>query len=368
MNLRNLHEITALSFEKYMLLQGWKRDYNFKNRKFMVFESSEGDQIAIPANEIYKDFYDKIEGIIYTLEMYFDKNTDEIIKEIITSYYDRLEFRIKSDFSKHGKLPLGYAANCIDGLSELILYSSCAEQNAQPICLRAANSSRDIMNRFALAQTEVGSFVINIDTEIIEGGMEQHTLEDIDVPVPIEHKVVQRIFTAINQVNDVVEQRNEVGNLINNAYVNGITANMCDALLKLKADEVEIDATIRYASAITRKPGVVDKMVLKNNHFYVIEEISKRYRNIERYENAILRGIVYKMKKERVHNEQQFTIVLVAIIDGNFRKIHMDLSEKDYGIANSAHMNDCEIEVSGLLDMTNQRRWVLSNPQNLRIV
>ncbi len=367
MNFINLHEITALSFEKYMLLQGWKRDYKFKNKKLMVFESG-NTRIAIPGSEKYSDFYNKIEDIIYTLEMYLDKDADEIIKEIITSYYDRLEFRIRSDFSKKGKLPLGYAADCIDGLRELILYSSCAEQNAQPVCLRATSSSRRLMNKFELAQTEIGSFIINIDTEVVEDGQEQHTLDIADIPVPMEHRVVQRIFTAITQVNDVVERRNDVGNIINNAFKNGITANMCDALLKLKADEVEIDATVRYASAITQKPGVSNKVVLKSNHFYVIDEISRRYKEVVRFEDVVLRGLVGEMKKDRMHVGNEQAIVLVTVYDDKLRKIQVELSNEDYEIANHAHMNDLEIEISGELDMTNPRKWVLNGPFNLKIV
>lgn len=363
----NLFQITALSFEKYMLLNQWSRDYKFKNKNLMVFISPKGKRIAIPANENYDDFYFSLERMLKNLEDYLGKSSKEIVKEIMTSYFDRLEFRIQSEFTVDGKLPLGYAAECIDGLKDLVLYSACAEEKIQPICYKATNKSREITNKFKLAQTEVGSFVINIDTEVVEENGEQETLQCTKIETPIEHKIVERIYTAINQINDVVTERNDINNVISSAFETGLTANMCDALLKLKTNEVQIDATIRYASAITRKPGELNKVVLKDEHFYVMKEISERYREIIKSEDVTLHGLVEEMRKDRVHDNDHKEIVLVTIMQGKYKRIKMELSQEDYEIANNAHMNDKEIEISGELDMTNPRKWVLDNPRNLKV-
>lgn len=363
-----LYEITALSFEKFMLINHWKRDYKFKNKKLMVFVSPKGKKIAIPASETYEDFYDSLKRILMTLEMYFDKKVEDIIKEILTSYFDRMEFRIKSDLAANGKLPLGYAADCIDGLRELVLYSSCAEQSAKPICLRTTNSSREIMNKFNLAQTEVGSFIINIDTEIVENGQEDYVLDGMEIPATIEHKVVQRIFTAINQVDKIVQNEEDINNIIENAYVTGITANMCDALMKLKTDDVQIDATVRYASAMTGKPNIVDKVSLKDQHFYVIKEISKRYKEVTKYEDVSIHGYVEKMKKDGNSKNRFQAISMITIIEGRARKIQIELTDAEYKIANSAHMNDREIEVTGELDMSSPKKWVLNGARNIRLL
>lgn len=360
-----LYQITALSFEKYMLLNQWSRDYNFKNKNLMVFSSPKGKRIAIPASEKYDDFYFTLDRMLKSLENHLNKSSNDIIKEIITSYYDRLEFRIQSQFSVDGKLPLGYAAECIDGLKDLVLYSACAEERLQPICYKASNKSRELTNKFKLAQTEVGSYVINIDTEVIEEDKEQETLTCTEIDAPIEHKIVKRIYTAINQVNDIVEDRNNINDLIPTAYENGLTANMCEALLKLKADKVQIDATFRYASALTRIPGVTDKVILKDQHFYVMKEISQKYRENRKYEDVTLRGLVEEMRKDRVHDNTQREILLVTIIDGKYKKIKIELSYEDYKIANNAHMNDREVGISGVLDMSNPRKWILNNPKDL---
>jgi len=158
-----LHGITAASVEKYLLLKGWARDLNFRNKKLMVFEFAEPrKRIAVSANEEYEDFYIGLNEALQTVSAFEQRSVELIAKDILTTCFDRIEFRITSPLSQDGKLPLEYTASCIEGLKELILYSACAEQNAQPICFKATNTAKGHLNSFKLAQTEVGSFIINI--------------------------------------------------------------------------------------------------------------------------------------------------------------------------------------------------------------
>ena len=98
-----------------------------------------------------------------------------------------------------GKLPLDYAADCIDGIKNLILYSACAVQDAKPICLKASNYAKKALSQFELGQTEIGSFVINVDTKVADEN-DDHVFRLTETPPPLEHKVVERISTALQQI------------------------------------------------------------------------------------------------------------------------------------------------------------------------
>ena len=279
-----LYGLSATSIEKYLLLNGWKRDYSFNNKKMMVFENEQDsqDRIAFPASEKYIDFYPKVNDMLETLSFYNQKDIEQIVKEMKISYFDRLEFRVKSNLSDDGKLPLGYATNCIEGLKNLVLYAACAEKNAQPLCLRATADANNIVDNFKLAQTDIGSFVINIDIQVVDDNNEQLWLDGIEsLDISDEHKIVERIYKGLDQINQIVTEEDSLDNILQDAYKTGITANMCDALLKLKPEKenAQIDTTFRYASAITNKTDVVNQVSIKNNHFYVMDEISRFYHN-----------------------------------------------------------------------------------------
>lgn len=84
----------------------------------MVFtnEKCHPKTIAIPANESYDDFYSILYNTIEILANWEVRSADDIIKDIATTFVDRLEFRIISEITEDGKIPLEYAADCVEGL------------------------------------------------------------------------------------------------------------------------------------------------------------------------------------------------------------------------------------------------------------
>lgn len=364
------HTLTASSVDRYLTLNGWIRDFTFKNPNLMVFTfPAKNKKLAIPTSETFEDFYTNIEETLQTISAIEKKPVAQIIKEISTVFFDRMEFRIVSNLSDDGKLPLEYASNCIEGLKELVLYSACAEQSARPICFKASNVAQSYLDSFKLAQTELGSFIINVDIQVVDERSEQLVLDTCDVPKPFEHKVVERIYNAMSQVNSVVTQQKTLTQVTADGYQSGITANMCEALLKMKPEvgDVEIDTTIRYASALTRTAAESKHIVVNGNHFWVLDEISKMYRDKVEVQDATLTGIVKSLSK-REHDElTEKTIRLVTHFDGKLRTISMDLSDEDYIIACNAHRDEQEIEVSGTLDM-GHKIWELTNISSFKIL
>ena len=366
---KNYQNITAASLEKYLLFKNWSRDYNFKNKKLMVFEWK-GETLVVPSSEKYKDFYVILPDIIDTLSEIYNKSALEIIKEITASYYDMLQFRIKSKISDEGVLPLGYASDCIEGLRELVLYSACAEGNPEAVCLRATNNAKQILNNFRLAQTEVGSFIINIDIKVADEENEQFSLPGIQTNYPLEHKIVKRIGKAIRQIDDITKDQADMDEKLATAYKSGVTANMCDALMKLKPEntDVEIETVIRYASAISQKVGDIDVVNICGNHFYVINEISKRYRNKDRNKKVVINGIIKALKREKINEiRQERHISIISLIDGQYRVIKGELDEESYTKACDAFRDEREVEISGILDMSS-KNWSMKQIDNFRVL
>lgn len=366
-----LNGITAASIERYLLLKGWIRDYNFKNKNLMVFNyPSLEKKLAISASEQFDDFFVNLDSTLQTISILEQRSIDDIVKEVLAVYFDRMEFRIVSSMSQDGKLPLDYAAECIEGLKELILYSACAEQKVQPICFRATNFAKDYLENFKLAQTDVGSFVINIDIQVVDEHTEQIApTPDWPTPLPFEHKVVERIYTAMKQVHSAVEQKERLSDVATIAYKTGITANMCDALMKMKPVDgnTQIDATIRYASALTQRIGEANRIVIDDHHFYVIDELAKIYRDKVLCEDVVLSGMVKTLSTREMVGATEKTIRLWTRFDGQYRTISMELSDEDYRIACDAHKDELEVEVTGELDMSN-RLWELSKIEHFKIV
>lgn len=363
--LKNLSGITSASIEKYLLFTGWDRDDTFKNPRIWAFKNRLDPEftIAVPASEKATDFYSRVYDLIQTLSIINQKTEQEIIEALKSAYTDRLQFRIITEESKKGKIPLDYAAHCLEGLKDLVLYAACAEENAKPVCARTYNSAKRSLERFQFGQTQIGSFIINIDVQVADEENEQLYLMEAASPLaePPEHKIIKRIGTAITQIDRVAKRQVKVGDLIEDAYENGITANMCAALSKLKpesSEDIIVETSIYYAEAITQKVVPPQICILDNIHFAFIDEISKRYKDCTLIEDVTLEGTIKMLSKNMANDgdEVENTVRLLAKVDGQMRSIILHLSSDNHTLACNAYRDDNEVRVSGTIDKS-RKHW-----------
>ncbi|KNZ40470.1 hypothetical protein [Acetobacterium bakii] len=365
----NFEDVTAVSVEKYLSLKGWKRDTEFRNENLMVFDSEFfGARIAIPSSEKFDDFESSFTNFLETIALLEERNEKEILKEIIASYNNMIEIRVVSDFSKNGKLPLSYAADCMKGLKDLILYSTCAEENPQPVCYRPSDRSKKFVDKFKLGQTEKGSFIFNIEAQVENIKNIQMVISEYEIK-PLEYRVIQRLEKALEQIDRVAIAEEKISNLTEDGYLHGATANMCEALLKLKPEneQVKIFATIRYASTITKVVGKKDCAILDSKHFWVMDEISKIYRDKTFFQDVILTGIVTSLAKKEHDHIIKNTIHFTTMFDKRYRSISISLSDEDYRLACDTHRDGVEVQISGELDMS-KNKWNITKVYYFKLV
>jgi uncharacterized protein (UPF0335 family) len=362
--------ISALAVERYLNFLGWSKDNNFPNKNLWVFQNASFnsiENIVIPSSELFDDFSIDLIQVVEKISSIVSKDEKEIIKEIKGVYFDRLEFRIKSPISNEGKLPMEYASQCIQGLKNLILYAACAEQDAKPICSKATQLAKNLLSKFDLCQTEIGSYIINIDTQVIDDNFDQNKLFSIE-NISSEHKIVKRIMTSLEQVDSTIKSDVKITDLTSDAYEHGITANICDALLALKCENqsIEIETTAKYASALMEKTGENKTVLIDDRHFGIINEIAKIYRNNTLTEDVEIIGIIKKMAIDASDEEPERAIYINTRLDGKYRTLRAVLSQADHLIACDAYKNDIEVYVSGELDKS-KRTWEFVSVSNFQL-
>ncbi len=371
---KNLHGISADSIEKFLLLTGWEYERDLKNTHLRIFTNKDDRafKIAVPTKEDAKDYYERVYDLVRMLSVYSDSSEGKIIDSLKSAFTDRLQFRIITETSKNGKIPLDYAARCLDGLKDLVLYAACAEENARPICARTCNMAKNQLEKFEFEQTEVGSFIFNVGVLVASAENEQLYLEEIAPPPdePPAHKIVKRIETAIQQVNRVVNREISIAALVENAFVDGITANMCDALSKIKPSEGEditLETSVYYAEAITREVAPPKKCTLDNVHFAFVEEISKRYKDCTLVEDVRLSGTIKMLSKNAISSEEaENKIRLLTKFDNQIRAVDLILSPANHAKACDAYRDDKEVTVTGTIDKSS-KHWFFSEVTDFRV-
>ena len=360
--------ITAIAVDRYLVQNAWMRDLDFPNKNLMVYKKNLLS-ISIPSDESFADFRYVLQGVIKTIAMVDEKEAGDIINELCSYNQDRLMFRILSPITVDGKLPMSYAQNCIEGIHDLILYAACAEQNPEPVCPRATKGAHDMLKKFKMAQTDIGSYIINIDLEVINTDNQLHgqtAMQNVQPPISISHMVVERINTAIQQVDSATQPNIYLSDVARSAYEKGITANMCDALLKMKGDNsTEIRTLITYSPIVGRDNPIKKEITLGERHFMVIDELSKIYRNTINTKDIEIRGMVKSAKYKAVDDLREAS--LVTFFNGEYRTVSFSLQKKDFKTACDALKNSLEVEVSGVLDMS-KRFWEMTEINYFRVV
>lgn len=360
--------ITPNAIDRYLYQLGWVKDLTFLNKNmWRYFNGIDTDmQMLVPARNDFVDYFLRLSDVVEFLSEVNNRAPKDIVNDLKTTYSDHLEFRIISSVSEAGKLPLDFAAGCIEGIKNLILYSACAEQEAKPICLKAGSKAKESLSKFELGQTKVGSFVINVETKVADEN-DDHIIRLTDPTPSAEHKIVERITTAMQQIENAAKPDVRITDVAVEAYRCGITANMCESLLKLKQGftDVELETTIRYASAITDRVGVKRTVHFGDKHFAIIGEMAKIYRDQTIVEDMILTGIIKNM---RLLGQAEHTISVECTVDKVGRRIvQATLSEEQHILACSAYESTLMIRMEGVVDKS-KKIWFISELTKFQVL
>lgn len=357
-------KINNALIQRYLLSHGWSREYSFPNKNLIVYSFSDDSRVAIPSSEKFKDYIFSIDEMIGFLADFEERSENEILHDIISFCQDRIEFRIISSETRDGSLPLSFASDCVEGIRDLVLYSADAEMNIEPICTRPTKLAYKTLGDFRFAQTSVGSFVFNVDAVIVNAEFEQIALDGEVHVVPETRKVVTRICEALCQVADISVSDISLESVVETAYLTGITANMCEALLKLKPKDSEVTVTTRFefAAAMPMKKHCSRELTLTSNQFRTISELEKYYYSKKTMIRATLRGIVKSLTINKDTDSTEKVIRLATEFQKSYHTIMIDLSDWDYSVACDAHRDEVEVEVEGDLDMST-KMWRMINVQ-----
>ena len=182
----------------------------------------------------------------------------------------------------------------------------------------------------------------------------------------LTHKVVKRVSTALEQIESVVQNKKTTRDISKDSFKTGITANMCDALLKLKPEQpdsnIEIETTIKYSN-IFNIPSP-KKITINNNYFPIIRDISKIYKENSPLGKVTLFGYIKKITDNK-------KVILKTIFKEKRITVEIALSEEYYKNACESMKIPNEIQVTGILTKKKTKQnneYILTEVSDFQII
>lgn len=363
--------ITLENIVEYLQIKGWKEKKEYKNKNLLVFDGLEDDlTVIIPSSEKYKDFNLRLSELIDVLSEQEERPRTDIIYDITHLEIDRLQVRLVSNFSKNGTIPLIYAGKFFEGIKKLIVAAACNEVNPRPYYYRANKLGMKIANMFSFGQTEHGSYVINIESEVDRNV--DFSLFKTDEALPINRRILKRIQVGLNEINEAVKTEN-ISEFLD-SYKNGFNANMCEALLHMNVNETEyrIEYTVQWSPSLEPPSNIPDTIIFEPHLFLPVKELAKQLRNSEDFisENVELfaaRDIISfeQILLDKLHTIRGEVVELASFQGYNINiagratirwregsqtlNVSVNLGFSDYKIACDAHRDMQQVEVAGFL-------------------
>lgn len=359
------------SFARFLLKLGWENT-NDLNEFYNVWHSpiiaGKQEELVVPiTNDVFKLERD-LNNIIKTLMSFYDKKEYQILDDFENSVRDQVKFRVKSEMTEDGYIPLVEGVRLLENTKEMLVASFLSvERKKKNFTGPHPENVNKAISNIKMGQTEEGSFIINIylPNDYYEDGQPPLFEEDSDSFTRKALKILEQASTELISKVETYEEQNNDLSVFDESYLLGVSSNFCSALSEISSNgKNDVEIEIIFNNKINDKEDI-RKIEIKREIIPIIDNVKEYYKQDLTTENFVLIGHVTKLHQEVDDSEGDIT--LTCEIDGKLKKVKLELNETFYTIAQEAHRNKSYLRCVGTLKI-NGRITTLINISDVLII
>ncbi len=355
-----LKAISPAALAAYARSAGWQRGEIYRLHSH-VYAGQDRPEIIVPRTDHLGDYATVVSTLIKVFAQVADQDELTIYRSLVTG--DRDVVRVRVADADDGSLELNQGVDLIGGARDLVLSAACSiTRPGQKVYRAGANQeAKDLVEQMRLGQTDQGSFVITVLTPVVPPQLQQElfpNLEDRDAP--IQRKMTRHLLEALQAARESTERAAAGdGNALASMAEQGVSANLCDALVSLIRPFSNLDVGVSWART---RPAPLPEATVRfgKADSPILEEAARLFRERAPREGVHLPGFVQLLR--RPETEDDGTIRLKAHIEGQEQSVTTVLAQSDYEKAVQAHRDRAMVTLKGDLERQGQR-WRLLNGQ-----
>ncbi len=364
--------------QAYLFSRGWSSKPYGREGDGLLFHhlSMPEVDLLLPLKLDLRDYGARMADLVGTLATIEQRPVREILNDLSGPAGDVFRLRIAGSVAALGSLPLDEAIKLLGGARQLLWSSAFSVIRPEALHpLRTMKKVDDFLKECRFGQTERGSFVATILAPVppeIQPPLAGLDVGRFELEEPYARQVTTRVMSSLGLVSQSI-QNGKPGQLLN-AVDQGVSANLCDALVMMRppGDESCLDIRVNWARTRPHRQAVVPQSVLfPQAHFAVIEEVGRKLRTLATAGPERFRGKVLSVKKalRPLMPEVAAWMVLAADVRGARARVKVDQRADDFTSACDALRNDWWVEVTGTIRHdVKTREYVLSDPSGFRVV
>ena len=354
-----LQVISPAALSAYARSAGWRKieDYGAHSD---VYAAEEMPEVILPRTERLGDYASVVSRLITIFAEAAGRDELSLYRDLVTADSDVVRARVTE--TDDGSLALNRGVDLISGTRDLVLAAACSLREPQPLYRIGANrEANDLLEGIRLGQTEHGSFVVTLVTPVVSPPLPtlfQEYDDSDDSDDPIERRMTRRLVEALTATCDATERATAGdGSAFSESVDRGVSANLCDALVKLIGPFPTLDISVAWARTRPISPSR-EVFRLARADAAILSEAARQFRNREPQPDMCLFGTVQRLRRDE--DEVSGTINLRTSIDGKNRSVAVVLKKTEYDRAIQAHKERMPIILQGDLERSGQR-WRLLN-------
>ena len=353
-----LQAISPAALSAYARAAGWSKLESYGDHSD-VYVAEKMPEVILPRTERLGDYASVVSRLIEIFAKVAEREELSLYRDLVTA--DRDVIRVRVAESDDGSLTVNSGVDLIAGSRDLLLAAACSLREPQALYRAGANKeANDLLDQVRIGQTEQGSFVVALLTPVVPPPIPTLFPDWPASDDPIERRLTRRLTEALVAAREATESAvEERGNAFAHAVEKGVSANLCEALVKLIGPFPELDISVTWAR--TRPmPSARQVVGFGRSDAPLLSEAARVFRDREPQLDRLLFGIVQRLKRDET--EADGTISLSTSIDGQHLSVAAVLKQSDYEKAIQAHKDRAPVMLKGDLERSGQR-WRLLNPR-----
>lgn len=369
----SLYDITSridpAGAEPYLRSQGWEVAHQGElGNRWRLRVGDRIRNVAVPLLRADED--DRSRMFASVLDVLADVERRDplaIARDLSDAPYDLVEFRLIGEHLSHGEMPLRAAPELTRGAYEAVQAAARAElarrahyaQGTLPTQVRA------FVDKTVLAGTESGSVILRVRAP---AAMPPKAQTEIDgVFESFERRAVVRLMGGVTAAKTAAHRDLAAAgeDIFEEDIDDGLSANLCDALLKLSGASTGLDARIalRIRWALTRPgPSPASQVDVEQSEVGQLPRVAEILKQIEPSPDTTVTGPVVQIRRQP--GDPEGVVIINADVDSRVRQVRMHLELSDYEAAADAHIKQQEIRATGTLERAGTTRELI-NPTGL---
>ena len=353
--------ISPGALSAYARAAGWTKTSVY--REFSdIYTGEDLPELVIPRRQDLGDYPAVVSMLIDIFADLSNRDQLSTYYDLLTANRDVVRFRIADRAS--GSIALKDGQALLSGAYGLFLaaaYAAYSINSPKAIySTRDDAGTKDFLNRVDLGQTEQGSYTVTLLTPNISPAQ---LLPLFD---PFERVASKQLVCALYAAKESAEMA-AAGEpeAFSNAVNHGVSANFCEALVKVTEPFNAVEIGISWAR--TRPvDNVRDVISFTSSDTPILREAARVFRACAPHSDVELTGLVRMLKRDK--SEMDGRITLITYFDAKNIAVQATLSESDYDQAISAHREKAPVVLKGDLEHTRQQKWRLLNPVLIDVI